>query len=49
MIGLGGGVATKAAAGIAMIRTGSNSLEKLPLADRNVPGMADYRNMMFAG
>lgn len=49
VVGLGGAVATTAVAGIAMIRAGSNSLDGLPLADRHVPGMADYRDMRFAG
>lgn len=49
LIGLGGAVATTAVAGIAMIKSGSNSLDGLPLADRNMSGMADYRNMLFAG
>ena len=49
VIGLGGAVATTAVAGIAMIKAGSNSLDGLPLADRNVPGLADYRDMLFAG
>ena len=49
VVGLGGAVATTAVAGVAMIRAGSNSLDGLPLADRNVPGLADYKNMLFAG
>ena len=49
VVGLGGAVATTAAAGIAMIKSGSNSLDGLPLADRNVPGLVDYKNMLFAG
>lgn len=48
-VGLGGAVATTAVAGIGMIRAGSNSLDGLSLADRQVPGMADYRDMLFAG
>lgn len=49
VVGLGGAVATTAVAGIAMIRSGSNKLDGLPLADRNVPGLADYKDMLFSG
>jgi myo-inositol-1-phosphate synthase len=49
VIGLGGAVATTAAAGIAMIRAGSNDRQGLPLADRNVAGMADYGDLHFGG
>ena len=49
VIGLGGAVATTAAAGIAMIRAGSNDLQGLPLADRRVEGLIDYRDLHFGG
>ncbi len=49
VVGLGGAVATTAVAGIAMIKGGSNSLDGLPLATRNVPGLVGYRDMLFAG
>jgi myo-inositol-1-phosphate synthase len=49
VIGLNGAVATTAAAGIAMIRTGSNDLSGLPLASRDVEGMAAYRDLHFGG
>ena len=49
VIGLNGAVATTAAAGIAMIRAGSNDLSGLPLAGRDVPGMAAYRDLHFGG
>ena len=49
VIGLGGAVATTAAAGIEMIRAGSNDLAGLPLAERNIAGMADYRDLHFGG
>ena len=49
VIGLGGAVATTAAAGIEMIRAGSNDLQGLPLADRQIAGMADYRDLYFGG
>ncbi|MBB5692327.1 inositol-3-phosphate synthase [Muricoccus pecuniae] len=49
VVGLGGAVATTAVAGIEVIRRGANRLEGLPLADVSVPGMADYRDMVFGG
>jgi myo-inositol-1-phosphate synthase len=49
IIGLGGAVATTAVAGVEMIKAGSNTLAGLPLADRDVPGMAAYRDMVFGG
>jgi myo-inositol-1-phosphate synthase len=49
VIGLNGAVATTAAAGIAMIRAGSNDLSGLPLASRDVEGMAAYRDLHFGG
>ena len=47
VIGLGGAVATTAVAGIEMLKSGSNSLDGLPLADRSVTGMVDYRSLSF--
>jgi len=49
VIGLNGAVATTAAAGIAMIRAGSNDLSGLPLAGRDVAGLAAYRDLYFGG
>lgn len=49
VIGLNGAVATTAAAGIAMIREGSNDLSGLPLAGRDVAGMTAYRDLYFGG
>ncbi|WP_228242607.1 inositol-3-phosphate synthase [Porphyrobacter sp. GA68] len=49
VVGLGGAVATTAVAGIEMIKSGSNSYAGLPLADRDVAGMAAYRDLEFAG
>ncbi|WP_375403831.1 inositol-3-phosphate synthase [uncultured Sphingomonas sp.] len=49
VIGMGGAVATTAAAGVEMIRSGSNDLSGLPLADRQVAGMAAYRDIYFDG
>ena len=49
IVGVGGAVATTAIAGVEMIKAGSNSLEGLPLADRDVAGMVPYRDLHFGG
>ncbi len=49
VVGLGGAVATTAAAGIEMLRAGSNDMAGLPLAGVSAPGIASYRNLHFAG
>ena len=49
VVGMGGAVATTAAAGIEMLRAGSNDLAGLPLANVGASGIAPYRNMHFAG
>ena len=49
VVGLGGAVATTAAAGIEMLRAGSNDMAGLPLSGANAPGIAAYRNLHFAG
>ena len=49
VVGLGGAVASTAAAGIEMLRAGSNDLAGLPLAGVGAPGIAGYRNLHFAG
>ena len=49
IVGIGGAVATTAIDGIEMIKAGSNDLAGLPLADRNVMGMAGYRDLVFGG
>ena len=49
VVGMGGAVATTAAAGVAMIRAGSNSLDGLPLADRSIAGLAAYGDLVFGG
>ena len=46
---MGGAVATTAAAGIEMLRAGSNDMAGLPLAGVSAPGIAAYRNLYFAG
>ncbi len=49
VVGMGGAVATTAAAGIEMLRAGSNDMAGLPLAGVSAPGIAAYRNLHFAG
>ncbi len=49
VVGLGGAVATTAAAGIEMLRAGSNDMAGLPLAAVSAPGIAAYRNLHFTG
>lgn len=49
IVGVGGAVATTAIAGIEMIRGGSNHLHGLPLAERDIPGIAGYRDLQFGG
>ena len=49
VVGLGGAVASTAAAGIEMLRSGSNDLAGLPLANVGVAGLVPYRNIHFAG
>ena len=49
VVGMGGAVATTAAAGIEMLRAGSNDMAGLPLAGVGAPGIAAYRNLHFAG
>jgi len=49
VVGIGGAVASTAAAGIEMLRAGSNDLNGLPLANVGVSGLAPYRNLHFAG
>ena len=49
LVGLGGAVATTAIAGVEMLKAGSNDLTGLPLADLVVPGLADYRDLVFTG
>ena len=49
VVGLGGAVATTAAAGIEMLRAGSNDMAGLPLAGVGASGIAAYKNLHFAG
>ena len=49
VVGMGGAVATTAAAGIEMIKAGSNDFAGLPLAESDAKGLAPYRNIVFGG
>ena len=49
VVGIGGAVASTAAAGVEMLRAGSNDLAGLPLANVGVAGLVPYRNVHFAG
>ncbi|MBB4658407.1 inositol-3-phosphate synthase [Parvularcula dongshanensis] len=49
VVGLGGAVATTAIAGIESIKSGSNDLSGLPLADRAVGGLKPYDGLVFGG
>jgi myo-inositol-1-phosphate synthase len=49
VVGLGGAVATTAIAGIEMIKAGRNDRTGLPLAGLSIPGLADYRDIVFTG
>ena len=49
VVGLGGAVATTAIAGLELIKSGVNRLDGLPLADLAVPGLTDYRDIVFGG
>jgi myo-inositol-1-phosphate synthase len=49
VVGMGGAVATTAAAGLELMRSGSNRMDGLPLAHVSVPGLVAYENMVLAG
>lgn len=49
LIGMAGAVATTAIAGIEMLRSGSNSLDGLPLANASARGLAAYKDLYFSG
>jgi myo-inositol-1-phosphate synthase len=49
MVGVGGAVASTAAAGLERLRAGSNDRAGLPLADITGAGLADYRDLHVAG
>jgi len=49
VVGIGGAVATTAAAGIEILRAGTNRVDGLPLAHLAVADLADYRDLVFEG
>ena len=49
IVGLGGAVATTAAAGVELLRRGTNAMAGLPLAHMRVPGLAEYDELVFDG
>ena len=49
MVGLGGAVASTAAAGVEILRRGSNRMDGLPLAGVSVPGLPAYDELVFGG
>ncbi|TDH60998.1 inositol-3-phosphate synthase [Dankookia rubra] len=49
VIGLGGAVATTAAAGVEILKRGTNQMSGLPLAGISVPGLVGYEDLVFGG
>jgi myo-inositol-1-phosphate synthase len=49
VVGLGGAVASTAAAGVEVLRRGVNRMDGLPLAHVSVPGLAGYEDLVFGG
>jgi myo-inositol-1-phosphate synthase len=49
VVGMGGAVATTAAAGIEVMRGGANRMDGLPLAHVSVPGLAAYEDLALEG
>ncbi len=49
VVGVGGAVATTAAAGVEILRSGTNRMDGLPLAHLAVPGLAGYEDLVFQG
>ncbi len=49
VVGLGGAVATTAAAGVEILRRGTNRMHGLPLAGVSVPGLPQYDELVFGG
>jgi myo-inositol-1-phosphate synthase len=49
VVGLGGAVASTAAAGLEILRRGTNQMDGLPLAHLSVPGLAGYEDLVFGG
>ncbi|HZF74364.1 MAG TPA: inositol-3-phosphate synthase [Acetobacteraceae bacterium] len=49
VVGLGGAVASTAAAGVELLRRGTNRMDGLPLAHVAVPGLVRYDDLVFDG
>jgi len=49
VVGIGGAVASTAAAGVEILKRGSNRMAGLPLAHLAVPGIAGYDDLVFGG
>ena len=49
VVGLGGAVATTAAAGVEILKRGTNQMSGLPLAGVSVPGLVGYEDLVFGG
>lgn len=49
IVGIGGAVGTTMAAGIELLKRGLIGTEGLPFAGHEVEGLADYKNIVFAG
>ena len=49
VVGIGGAVATTAVAGVAILRSGTNRMDGLPLAHVAVPGLVGYEDLVFRG
>ncbi|MBX3295508.1 MAG: inositol-3-phosphate synthase [Acidobacteria bacterium] len=49
VVGIGGAVGTTMAAGIELLKRGLIGTEGLPLTGHEVEGLADYKNIVFAG
>ena len=49
VVGMGGAVATTAAAGLEVMRGGTNRMDGLPLAHVSVPGLAAYEDLILEG
>jgi len=49
VVGMGGAVATTAAAGLEVLRLGSNRMDGLPLAHMSIPRMVQYEDLALQG
>lgn len=49
VVGIGGAVASTAAAGVQILRSGVNRMDGLPLSHLSVPGLVGYEDLVFQG